>query len=308
YTENVTLVFDADDAGRKAALRAGSVFLQAGLAIRVAILPHGADPDSMLRAPDGQARFREIIDQAQSLVSFQVDTIRNTPGWTGTEGELLHAARAVLDLIRHCPGAVQQSLMIKEAAGQLGLMPDVLQKELPRRHTAAPPAPTPADSRTDQDATSRELALIEHLVAAPELSQLTRQYLPPELIRNDHCRRIAELCDQAHATSRPLLELLTDLHNDDEPLMQFAAKMLAAPPKIKSEFATNEESVKNLILALRRDAALRRRNELQQILLSHQAQPGTMTEAELRTLQEEYAELSYDVARLKSWEQALAIM
>ena len=46
FTENVTVLFDGDAAGIKAALRGLDLVLQAGLNVRIVLLPDGEDPDS----------------------------------------------------------------------------------------------------------------------------------------------------------------------------------------------------------------------------------------------------------------------
>ena len=113
------------------------------------------------------------------------------------------------------------------------------------------------------------------------------------------------MCGDAADRKCSLAALLPETAADDEPLMQFAARVLAAPPKITSEFATTRESVQNLILSLRSAAVQRRRQELQKILINT---PPDTTGRERQALEEEYAELGYDVARLKNWETALEIM
>lgn len=49
YTEEVLIWRDGDDAGRKAAIRDVEILLKAGLAVKVALLPDGEDPDSFVR-------------------------------------------------------------------------------------------------------------------------------------------------------------------------------------------------------------------------------------------------------------------
>ena len=61
FSKNVLLVFDADEAGLKAAQRSLDVFLSSTpkMAAKVALLPEGDDPDSLLhpgrrRGPEGE--------------------------------------------------------------------------------------------------------------------------------------------------------------------------------------------------------------------------------------------------------------
>ena len=66
FVETVVLCFDSDRAGQQAIGRSLPALLECGLEVRVASLPDGDDPDSLIRAK-GVARFREIIDAAQGF-------------------------------------------------------------------------------------------------------------------------------------------------------------------------------------------------------------------------------------------------
>lgn len=66
------LAFDADEAGREAAAKVGDLFQREGVEVRVANLPLGSDPDTLLneRGPDV---FLELLADAQDYLSFLVD-------------------------------------------------------------------------------------------------------------------------------------------------------------------------------------------------------------------------------------------
>ena len=57
FAEKVVLIFDADDAGQKAADRAVEVFIGGSLDVTIAVLPNRMDPDELLALPDGQAQW-----------------------------------------------------------------------------------------------------------------------------------------------------------------------------------------------------------------------------------------------------------
>ena len=72
------LCFDGDNAGQKAAARAIDRImphLLPGKSVRIAIMPAGEDPDSLIRA-SGPTAMKSVIDQAQSLVDalWQIET------------------------------------------------------------------------------------------------------------------------------------------------------------------------------------------------------------------------------------------
>ncbi|MDY6986605.1 MAG: DNA primase [Thermodesulfobacteriota bacterium] len=71
YAEKVTLVFDSDEAGVKAAERALPLFEQEKVDARIMRLPEGKDPDSYIfEAGDGP--FREMAQQALDMMEFMM--------------------------------------------------------------------------------------------------------------------------------------------------------------------------------------------------------------------------------------------
>ncbi len=68
----VILCFDADAAGFKAAVKCYRLLAPEGLFVRVAALPKGEDPDSLIRGQGADA-FRAFLDQAKDFFDFQID-------------------------------------------------------------------------------------------------------------------------------------------------------------------------------------------------------------------------------------------
>ena len=77
FSAKVDLLFDADKAGRKAALRVCEMLLARGAKCRVAILPDGKDIDDFLRdsANGGPAAFDTLLDSAPDGLDFCIATL-----------------------------------------------------------------------------------------------------------------------------------------------------------------------------------------------------------------------------------------
>ena len=60
FTSNVTVLYDGDFAGQKAALRGLDIFLQQGMNVKVAMLPEGHDPDSYV-TEIGSTEFSSFV-------------------------------------------------------------------------------------------------------------------------------------------------------------------------------------------------------------------------------------------------------
>ncbi|SJL32994.1 DNA primase [Porphyromonas phage phage019b_ATCC49417] len=75
YTENVTLIYDADEAGLKATRRNAEVLLRAGINVRAIALPAGEDPDSYFLS----ASTKEVTSKlkgAKDIVSYLYDRLQ----------------------------------------------------------------------------------------------------------------------------------------------------------------------------------------------------------------------------------------
>ena len=127
--DSAVLVFDGDGAGQKAAIRTGGEFLAAEIPVRVATLPPGEDPDSLLRTKGPEA-FRACLDAAESITAFQVRVLRAHEANPGSIDAVSRVSRAVLDTLAKCPSAVMRETLMDEAAGLLHVTADALREDL----------------------------------------------------------------------------------------------------------------------------------------------------------------------------------
>jgi DNA primase len=101
YTKNVIVLFDPDDAGRKAALKGFPLFLNEGISPRVVVLPQGEDPDSFVNT-HGSHAFQDLLDKAVPIFDFYLDQTL-TDMDTSVEGQVkaLHEVLPVLMDLEH---------------------------------------------------------------------------------------------------------------------------------------------------------------------------------------------------------------
>jgi DNA primase len=80
FTANVTILYDGDPAGIKAALRGLDLLLEEGLNVSVVLFPEKHDPDSYVKAV-GALAFQEYIKrQAQDFIAFKANTLLQDAG------------------------------------------------------------------------------------------------------------------------------------------------------------------------------------------------------------------------------------
>ena len=128
------LVFDGDAAGQKAAVSTAGEMLSVGMTVRVAKLPQGEDPDSLLRFKGAEA-FRACLDNAVSIVAFQVDVARSKESNPDSYDAISRTGRAVLELVKKCPGAVMRAGLMQEAATLLKIPVSALEEDLAKLET-----------------------------------------------------------------------------------------------------------------------------------------------------------------------------
>jgi DNA primase len=80
YTKNLTIIYDGDAAGVKAALRGLDLALEEGLNVKLVLIPDGEDPDSYLRK-EGHAIFKKFVaDNKKDFVLFQLEVLLKDAG------------------------------------------------------------------------------------------------------------------------------------------------------------------------------------------------------------------------------------
>ena len=73
YTNNLTIIYDGDNAGIKAALRGLDMALEEGLNVKLVLIPDKEDPDSYVNKI-GANRFREFVkENKKDVILFQLE-------------------------------------------------------------------------------------------------------------------------------------------------------------------------------------------------------------------------------------------
>lgn len=118
FGARVTLLYDADAAGRLAAERALDVLLVEGLEVRVALLPEGRDVDEILLEEGAQALDR-ILEQAQGLFAYKLGLLAQRHDLTTPRGRS-QAGEALVASIVKVRSPVERDQLLRMVAERLG--------------------------------------------------------------------------------------------------------------------------------------------------------------------------------------------
>ncbi|MGI4749276.1 MAG: DNA primase [Janthinobacterium lividum] len=142
-TKNITILYDGDAAGIKAALRGLDLILEEGLNVKVVTFPDGHDPDSFVRKV-GTNAFKTYIDQNQKdFILYKTSTLLKAAG--NDPIKKAEVIREIVESIAKIPDSIKASVFVKECSLLLQMDERSLLTELNKMRSAK-------SKKTDQTA------------------------------------------------------------------------------------------------------------------------------------------------------------
>jgi DNA primase len=175
YAEEAIVVFDADEAGRTAALRSLPLFLNEGLRARAVVLPDGHDPDSFVNN-EGLPAFLALLEKAVPIFDFFLED--KLAQATGDIEKKVAVLKEVLPALAQLRNRAQRSLYASRVAERTGIKEAVVLAELkavgqgrPQEAIRKDLAQAAAASQARQAIGERQLLnlLLHHPAAVAEL-------------------------------------------------------------------------------------------------------------------------------------------
>jgi DNA primase len=288
FTEDVTVMFDGDEAGRKASRRAVGLLIEAGIAGRVASLPAGEDPDSLARGR-GSAGVEDAVARARPMITYLLEALVETHGRTphGLR-KVVEDAREVFDLERD---AFRHGLYREELARVLGV--DV--REV--RRLLREPGAVEAKQAAARAWPPLEERLLELMVLSPRfVSRWLDEQCSVSWVTHPEARDLlAELISLVVGGTEDPAEALVGGAETGGALRAKVARVLAAPETYPE--ATQDYTYAETIAGLQ-EAALKREKAEVQMRLSAAAGGGADVE--------EMNELMMRLSRIQARIQELA--
>jgi DNA primase len=128
YTNNIVTVFDADEAGEKAAARSLDILLKHGTSPKIAVLPPGFDPDSFVRKAGGN-RFKEIIAGSIPLIEFAINEVIKKHDASSMEGKV-KIIEDVTPILAKIENKIERDIYIQRVSNRLDIKEDIIASQL----------------------------------------------------------------------------------------------------------------------------------------------------------------------------------
>ena len=128
FSQNMTVLYDGDDAGISAALRGIDLLLEEGLNVKVVLLPKGEDPDSFARKQNAESFNKFIEENEVDFIRFKAQLLLNE-----TKDDPIKRAGLISNIVESIaliPDGIKRSVYIKDSANLLKISEKLLIQEI----------------------------------------------------------------------------------------------------------------------------------------------------------------------------------
>ena len=127
-TKNITVLFDGDSAGSRAALRGIDMILEQGMNVKICNLPEGEDPDSFANKKQTDELTSFFKEQSKDFIKYKasllVDEADNDPVKKAS------VVRNMVESIAKISDQIKKEIYIKECSSIMGISEQVLYSTL----------------------------------------------------------------------------------------------------------------------------------------------------------------------------------
>ncbi len=193
YSKEVFLLYDADRAGLKATFRGGDELLAAGVAVRVATLPGGQDPDDYIRA-NGREKFESLLAGADDLLDRKIEILKGKLRLEVVSQREL-AADKCLETVARCSDGLMKELYLQKTAEFIGV-PESVMTERMRRAAEGAPRRKSSTKRSQTRQPVRKSTSADYLLALclrnPEYIEQVQEKLGRDPFERENHERVFE--------------------------------------------------------------------------------------------------------------------
>lgn len=211
YTKEVVISYDSDSAGQKAASRAIPMLREAGLLVKVLIIPGSKDPDEFIRSygEQGPVRFKQLLERSGNDVEYRLQKVKASCNMDQPDGKVAYLTGAA-EILSSLDSRIEQEVYAGRLAEEVGIDRSAILAQVEKLRKKAVKTQRQKEFRTFQQqsagirdavnpekathlrAANAEEALIAFLLSHPDAVQAVGEKLPPEKFVTAFNRRVYE--------------------------------------------------------------------------------------------------------------------
>ncbi len=128
FTQNITILYDGDEAGIKASFRGIDMILEEGMNVKVVMLPVGEDPDSFAKTHSSSEFLDFIRSSEKDFISFKTEILLSD-----AQHDPIKRGQLISDIVKSVaviPDGIMRSVYLKDCGLLLGVEEQVLYTEV----------------------------------------------------------------------------------------------------------------------------------------------------------------------------------
>ena len=202
YTDEVLIIYDSDEAGVRAALRAIPMLRSVGLATKVVNLRPHKDPDEFIQK-EGMEAFEERLERAENSFLFEVRILQGNYDLTDPQGRTDFFHEVAGRLLKF-EDEIERNSYLEAVARLYHIQADMLEKlvnklALKGVGLAEQPKPKiPAKQRQEKESgiDKAQKLMLTWMTSYPEILKGLENYLKPEDFTTPLYREVAEMVEE----------------------------------------------------------------------------------------------------------------
>jgi len=131
YTEKIVIVFDSDESGKKATLRALSLLEKTGKNVKVVNLGASGDPDDFIRKYGADA-FKVMLERSENNIEYRLLGIQGSSDMRTDEGRLAYLASAT-ELLSEVKNEPEREIYCAKVAQTAGVSTEAVKNEVRKK-------------------------------------------------------------------------------------------------------------------------------------------------------------------------------
>ncbi len=186
---DIIIMFDGDDAGKRATIKNIEVFARAGIIPKIIVLPQGEDPDTFIRRGGNIGELKSCDG-----ILFIADQLLYEPLRTKDTISISRALAKIQELISiiYHESEAQAEIYIKEIAERVGISPQLIKGDVRRR--ARPLIPTQITPKI-KNIPEYELEILRFALHKKEAIKYIKDFL--DYISSDEIKEAINIIEQA---------------------------------------------------------------------------------------------------------------
>lgn len=236
YTDEVLLLYDSDEAGQKAALRAIPMLKEAGLPARIVDLKPYKDPDEFIKHLGAEA-FQERLDQAMNSFLFEISVLEKQYNMSDPQGKTgFH--REIASKLLSFPEELERSNYMEAVARKYHIRYEDLKKMVNQmamkgmssQEYKKPKSGIQSKKEDESGIDKAQKLMLTWLVSYPDTFRVTKPYIGPDDFTTPLYHTVAELLYEQYAQGETNPARLLNRFADSEEQSKIAALFNARIP------------------------------------------------------------------------------